>query len=93
MGPVVSMHARLQKGVAHNCQRYQERTRSTLFCKPVPSSQKTTLKMLILRPLFKIAIHNKRCENDDNSGRPLNTQYLQCQRDILRQVYIQSSHS
>ena len=68
-------------GFIQNCQHYKERT---LFCDPLPPCQKSTLKMLILRPLLKIVMHNQRhfkqayddqyavCarENYDNSGRP-----------------------
>ena len=43
-------------GVVQNCQHCKEHT---LFCDPLTPDQKSTLKMLILRPLLKIAIHHQ----------------------------------
>ena len=34
-------------GVVHNCHHFHERTQRTLFCDPLPPSQKRTFKMLI----------------------------------------------
>ena len=47
-------------GVVHNCQHFHERTQCTLFCDPLPPSQKRTLKMLIQngrghKPTFEIS--------------------------------------
>ena len=47
-------------GVVHNCHHFHERTQRTLFCDPLPPSQKRTLKMLIQndrghKPTFEIS--------------------------------------
>ena len=47
--------------VIQNCQHYQQRIQSTIFCDPLPSYQKSTLKMLTLRPLLK-----SQCTENDN---------------------------
>ena len=45
------------QGVIQNCQHYQEHSERTLFVTPsLPSYQKSTLKLLILRRLLKISM-------------------------------------
>ena len=50
----------LSLGVVHSCQHYHKCTQSTHFCDPLPPSQKSTLKMLILpTPNENAMLHNQ----------------------------------